>query len=91
MSSTIERSIQIDATPATVWSILTDTNAYPSWNPFMTELAGDLTVGAKLEVRIAPPDARAMTFKTAFASSVSTAGAAALRRPSGSAACSSAR
>ena len=29
----------------------------------MTELAGDLTVGAKLEVRIAPPDAGAMTFK----------------------------
>lgn len=63
MPSTIERSIEIDATPATVWSILTDTNAYPSWNPFMTELTGDLAVGAKLEVRIAPPDARPMTFK----------------------------
>ncbi len=63
MPSTIERSIEIDAMPETVWSILTDTNAYSSWNPFMTELSGDLAVGAKLKVRIAPPNARAMTFK----------------------------
>jgi hypothetical protein len=63
MPSTIERSIEIDATPDTVWSILTDIDAYPSWNPFMTELSGELVVGAKLEVHIAPPDARAMTFK----------------------------
>jgi hypothetical protein len=63
MSSTIERSIEIDASPATVWSILADTAAYPDWNPFMTSLAGDLAVGSKLEVRIEPPDARAMTFR----------------------------
>lgn len=63
MPSTIERSIDIDATPATVWSILTDLGAYPTWNPFMTELSGELAVGAKLEVHIAPPGARAMTFK----------------------------
>ena len=63
MSSTIERSIDIDATPATVWSILADTDAYASWNPFMTKLAGDFAVGAKLEVCIAPPNGRPMTFK----------------------------
>jgi hypothetical protein len=63
MPSTIERSIEIDASPATVWSILADTGAYPEWNPFMTKLAGDFTVGATLEVRIEPPNARPMTFK----------------------------
>jgi hypothetical protein len=63
VSSTIERSIEIDASPATVWSILTETDAYPDWNPFMTKLAGELTVGRKLEVRIAPPNARPMNFK----------------------------
>jgi len=63
MSSTIERSIEIDASPTTVWSTLTDTAAYPDWNPFMTRLAGDFTVGATLEVRIEPPNARPMTFK----------------------------
>jgi len=63
MSSTIERSIEIDASPTTVWSVLTDTDAYPDWNPFMTKLAGAFTVGATLEVRIEPPTARPMTFK----------------------------
>jgi hypothetical protein len=63
MSSTIERSIEIDASPATVWSVLTDTRAYPDWNPFMTKLTGDLRVGATLEVRIEPPQAKSMTFK----------------------------
>jgi hypothetical protein len=29
----------------------------------MPKLSGDLTAGAKLEVRIAPPNGRAMTFK----------------------------
>jgi hypothetical protein len=63
MSSTIERSIEIDASPAAVWSILTDTGAYPEWNPFITKLAGDFSVGSTLEVRIEPPNARPMTFK----------------------------
>ena len=63
MSRTIERSIEIDASPTTVWSVLTDTDAYPDWNPFMTKLAGDFTVGATLEVRIEPPNAKPMTFK----------------------------
>jgi hypothetical protein len=63
MHSTIERAIEIDASPTTVWSVLTDTDAYPDWNPFMTKLAGDFTVGATLEVRIEPPNAKPMTFK----------------------------
>ena len=63
MHSTIERAIEIDASPTTVWSVLADTDAYPDWNPFMTKLAGDFTVGATLEVRIEPPNARPMTFK----------------------------
>jgi hypothetical protein len=63
LSSTIERSIEIDASPTAVWSILADTVAYPEWNPFMTKLAGDFTVGSTLEVRIEPPNARPMTFK----------------------------
>lgn len=63
MSSTIERSIEIDAPPAAIWSVLTDIGAYPDWNPFMTKLAGEFTVGSRLEVRIERPNARPMTFK----------------------------
>jgi hypothetical protein len=60
---TIHREIEIDAPPAAVWHVLTDTASYPEWNPFMLQLDGDLHAGATLNVRIAPPDARPMSFK----------------------------
>jgi hypothetical protein len=55
--------IDIPASQEQVWATLVDTTAYPSWNPFITKVAGELTVGQRLEVRIAPPGGRAMTFK----------------------------
>ena len=60
---TLEQSIEIDAPPAAVWSILADTSAYPEWNPFMSKLDGDLHPGGTLDVRIKPPNARPMSFK----------------------------
>ena len=59
----LRREIDIDAPPAAVWAVLTDTRSYSEWNPFMPHLAGELREGAKLEVRIEPPGGRAMTFK----------------------------
>ena len=59
----LRREIEIDAAPAIVWAVLTDTGTYPDWNPFVRRLNGELREGAKLEVEIAPPDSRAMTFK----------------------------
>jgi hypothetical protein len=58
----ISRSIVIPAPAATVWSTLTDTARYGSWNPFIPELTGELQPGAKLRVRIAPPGGWAMAF-----------------------------
>jgi hypothetical protein len=46
-----------------VWDILTDTSAYPNWNPFIRRLEGSLTPGARLSARISPPDGTAMTFR----------------------------
>lgn len=57
----IETTIEIDASPAEVWEALTDAAAYPDWNPFIRSLEGDLQVGAKLRVRIEPPNGRGIT------------------------------
>jgi hypothetical protein len=63
MPHTIRDEIELDAPPADVWRVLTDTAAYLDWNPFVTRLTGDLAVGGRLEVHIAPPGGRAMTFR----------------------------
>jgi hypothetical protein len=62
MKTEISREIEIAATPAEVWAVLADVDAYPEWNPFVVRLAGEVREGARLEARIAPPGGRAMTF-----------------------------
>jgi hypothetical protein len=57
------REVEIDASPERVWAVLTDFAAYPEWNPFIRSISGELREGAKLEVSIKPPGARATTFK----------------------------
>ena len=59
---TIEHAIDIPASPATVWQVLTETDRYDEWNPFMTELSGRLAVGARVRVTIRPGE-RSMTFR----------------------------
>ena len=59
----LQTSIEIQAEPERVWEVLTDGAAYPEWNPFIRRLEGALEPGGKLEVRIEPPDRRAMTFR----------------------------
>ena len=60
---TITRTVELDATPQQVWEVLTDAPAHAEWNPFITKMDGDLEVGRQIEVRIAPPDGRPMTFR----------------------------
>lgn len=61
----LDTSIDIDAPPERVWSILMDFETYPSWNPFITSIEGDQRVGGKLKAQLSPPDGKAMTFKPA--------------------------
>jgi hypothetical protein len=60
---TLSSTIDIDASPAVVWGVLTDQEAFGDWNPFVTRFAGELVLGGRLEVRIAPPGGRGMTFR----------------------------
>ena len=54
----IKTSILIKASPNRVWEILSNTKAYPNWNPFIKSIEGDLIKGGKLKV-----DVNGMIFK----------------------------
>ncbi|QNE22314.1 SRPBCC domain-containing protein [Kribbella qitaiheensis] len=46
---TVLRSqLEVDATPDQVWKVLTDREAYPSWNPFIVSSTGDLEAGGTI-------------------------------------------
>ena len=57
----IEHTIDIAAAPSLVWGILTATDLYADWNPFIAELDGELREGDRLRVRVTPGK-RSMTF-----------------------------
>jgi hypothetical protein len=58
----LETKIQINASPEKIWAILTNFKNYPSWNPFIKSLEGEMIVGRNFNVRIEPPDAQGMSF-----------------------------
>lgn len=60
MAKKINTEILINATPARVWSILTDFEQYPAWNPFIPSITGELITGSKLLVNIRPPGKKYM-------------------------------
>jgi hypothetical protein len=60
---TIEVVTEIDAPVQDVWAELSSVSTYPEWNPFITTFEGELVVGNRVGVRIAPPGGRAMTFR----------------------------
>jgi hypothetical protein len=45
----------IDAPREEVWSIVTDFESYPRWNPYMRSVRGRAALGETLDVRLAPP------------------------------------
>lgn len=47
---TIETDIEIDASPAEVWAVLTDTASYPEWAAFMTRIDGAITDASVITV-----------------------------------------
>jgi hypothetical protein len=63
MPRELSAETEIAARPEQVWAVLTEFASYPEWNPFIERIVGEPRVGTRLEVRIAPPGGRAMTFK----------------------------
>src|SRR5690242_10285282 len=63
MSKVISTQLSIDAPVEVVWQTLADLAAYPQWNPFITSAKGQLAVGQTLNLTIAPPGGRSMSFR----------------------------
>lgn len=59
----IKTQIIIQASASTVWSILTDFQQFPKWNPFITQASGHIKKGAQLKIRVEPPNSTTMNFK----------------------------
>lgn len=63
MSKQLASRIDIDATPAQVWEVLTRLEAYPEWNPFIVHADGTAEIGNRLTLRMQPVGAGAGTFR----------------------------
>jgi len=59
----IVTSIDLPASPDAVWSILSDINAYPEWNPYHVAVDGELVLGEKLSVKIEKPNGKKVAIK----------------------------
>ncbi len=57
MAKTELRSeVEIDASPANVYGVLTDFARYEQWNPYLTSVRGQLAQGQKLKVELSLPE-----------------------------------
>jgi hypothetical protein len=54
----IRTEVEIAAPIARVWHTLTDFADYQEWNPFITQITGELREGANLTVRLSLPEGR---------------------------------
>ena len=50
--STIQTDVTINTTASKVWQILTDFEAYPQWNPFIRQIAGEARPGQQLMIEL---------------------------------------
>ena len=60
---TLDASSEINAPAEVVWQVVSDFASYPEWNPFIVRATGEQRPGARLQVTIAAPGVRAVTFK----------------------------
>jgi hypothetical protein len=63
MSRSLQAEVEIQASAERVWEVLTDFAAYPDWNPFIVQAAGEPVPGQRLELRMRLSGGRGMTIR----------------------------
>jgi hypothetical protein len=63
MAKEIKTEVLINATSDKVWTVFTNFDNYPQWNPFIKSIIGQVLVGKVIIVQLEPPGAKGMTFK----------------------------
>lgn len=63
MSKHLASTVDIDATPAEVWGVLSDLGSYDEWNPFIVHAEGVPEVGARLALRMQANGGRPVTLR----------------------------
>lgn len=63
MKKEIKTQIQINASPESVWQVLTDFENHSKWNPFVRSISGEVKKGNKIKVVLGPQGSKPMTFK----------------------------
>jgi hypothetical protein len=58
----IVTSIWIDRPPADIWRVLIDTDKYPTWNPMIFRVKGELHVGKVIEIDLGSSESDAQVF-----------------------------
>jgi hypothetical protein len=58
----IATSLRIDRPPADVWCVLVDTAAYPTWNPMISRIRGELRTGSAIEIDLGSQDSDIAAF-----------------------------
>jgi hypothetical protein len=59
----LRAEVEINAPAAHVFAVLTDFQRYHEWNPFIPSIAGQLSVGAELEVELSLPEGKTYQLK----------------------------
>ncbi|MFQ5907894.1 MAG: SRPBCC family protein [Thermoplasmata archaeon] len=59
----LNSTVDIAASDARVWELLTDFAAFPEWNPFIPKTSGVIEAGKRIEVVLQPPGRKPTTFR----------------------------
>jgi hypothetical protein len=59
----LHAAVDIDAPAERVWQVVGDFERYPDWNPFIVRAAGEPRVGERLDITIAAPGMKPVSFR----------------------------